>query len=256
MNNYFYKIWLPFHAIFIASTLLVFINAIEINWVILCVSWFLIGPVGIGIGFHRLFSHRQFKTWRPIEILLACLGTLAAYGPLLYWVTQHQYHHKHTDTDKDINDPKKGFWHSFLYWRLTKNAENFILLKDKNSLLIAKDKIFVWLSKYFISIIYLFALTSLLFGPSIFISMFVFPIFIEHFRINILNSLAHLNIPGSYKNFSHNDNSQNNFILGIITFGFGWHNNHHANPGELINTHKWWELDIEGQLAKLISKKS
>jgi fatty-acid desaturase len=67
--------------------------------------------------------------------------------------------------------------------------------------------------------------------------------------------MSHLNIPLSYRNFETKDNSHNNIIIGWLSFGFGWHNNHHHDQRELVNTHHWWEIDIEGQIAKLISKR-
>jgi len=83
------------------------------------VAWFLIGPIGSGVGFHKLFSHRQFQTWKPLEYLIAVLGTLACYAPLLLWVSQHQHHHRITDTDDDISSPTRhGFLESFVWWRL------------------------------------------------------------------------------------------------------------------------------------------
>lgn len=254
MNQYFYKVFIPLTIAIIITMFAWFFNQVQINWLLVLLVWFLIGPLGIGVGFHRLFSHRQFETYRPIEIVLAILGTLAAYGPILYWVSEHQHHHKHADSDKDINNPSKGFWHSFLYWRFKTEAEKCILIKDKNTIQAAKDPILVYLSKNFIGIIYLFAAITLLLGFNVFASVFVLPIFIEHLRINILNSVAHIKLPGSYRNFNSNDNSYNNILLGYITLGFGWHNNHHNNPGELVNQHHWYEVDIEGLLAKSISK--
>lgn len=255
LNSYFYQVYLPIQVITILSLLAVFYGYATINWLLVFVSWFLIGPVGIGVGFHRLFSHRQFKTWRPVEIILAVLGTLSTYGPLMYWVSEHQHHHKHVDTDKDINNPKFGFWHSFLYWRFTTDAQNYVLMKDRNVILAAHDPILRWLNRNFVSIVYLFMLMSFASGPSIFVSVFVLPILIEQLRINILNSIAHIKVPGSYQNFTDKDSSYNHVLLGYLTFGFGWHNNHHYNPRELVNSHRWYEIDIEGLIGKLLTKR-
>jgi stearoyl-CoA desaturase (delta-9 desaturase) len=70
----------------------------------------------------------------------------------------------------------------------------------------------------------------------------------------MVNSLCHLNIIGSYRNHQTQDQSYNNIILGIVTLGFGWHNNHHNDAGRLILTEKWWELDLEGYAGLVLSK--
>jgi stearoyl-CoA desaturase (delta-9 desaturase) len=84
--------------------------------------------------------------------------------------------------------------------------------------------------------------------------MFILPAFIEHARINAISSLSHMKLPLSYRNFDTPDDSYNNIVIGILSFGFGWHNNHHNNQRELINSHRWYEVDLEGLFARLISK--
>lgn len=256
LNNYFYKVYLPVQVLSLVGLTLLMFGYGTVNWLQVFIVWFLIGPVGIGVGFHKLFSHRQFSTYRPIEILLATLGTLSTYGPIIYWISEHQHHHKFADTEKDINNPSKGFWHSFFYWRFTLDAEHAILIKDRGVLIAIHDPVINFLNKHFNLIVYTFAIVTLLSGLDNFLSIFVLPILIEQLRLNLLNSVAHLKLLGSYQNFAGKDNSYNNIILGYITFGFGWHNNHHNNPRELINQHNWYEVDIEGCIGKLISKKS
>ena len=73
MNWYFYKIWLPLHLLIIVTFGGILFDYVHINWWLAIPAWVLVGPIGIGVGFHRLFSHRQFKTWRPVEIILAIL---------------------------------------------------------------------------------------------------------------------------------------------------------------------------------------
>jgi stearoyl-CoA desaturase (delta-9 desaturase) len=254
LNWYFWKIYLPIQLIsIIAIAFALYSNTIIYWWTVLII-WFLIGPLGVGVGFHRLFSHRQFKTYRPLEYILALLGTLSTYGPVLYWVAEHQHHHKHVDTEHDINNPKHGFWHSFLYWRFTKKSLDAVLIKNRCSIIAMNDKMLLWMSNYFALIVYTYLVVSLLFGLPIFISVFVLPVFIEQIRLNVLNSIVHMKIPGSYQNFPNEDSSYNNILIGYLTFGFGWHNNHHHNPRELVNSHRWYEIDIEGLIGKLLSK--
>lgn len=255
MNVYFYKVWLPLHLIFFLSIPVIFLNTIEINWLIVFCSWILIGPVGLGVGFHRLFSHRQFETYRPIEIALAILGTLSCYSPILFWIGQHQTHHKKADSLDDIQTPKHGFIESFLMWRLREGIEKEINPRDYCTRQIMKDNLLMKIGNNTISIIYVWAIFLLLISPSAFFSVLIIPAIIESFRINLINYYGHK--PGifSYRNFNTEDASYNNLLLGLFGFGVGWHNNHHANPQELINKKNWWEIDLEGFIGKLLSKK-
>lgn len=255
-NWYFYRIYLPTQLMTIAALTAVFLGYAEISWLTVFVVWFLVGPVGVGVGYHRLFSHRQFKTYRAVEYVLALLGTLAAYTPLMYWIAEHQHHHRTVDTPADINNPKHGFWHSFLYWRFLEEALKSIYVKDRCNIIAANDPMIRWVSKYFTHIVYAFGFICLCFGLDTFVNVFILPLFIEQIRINILNSISHINIPGSYQNFKGEDSSYNHVILGYLTMGFGWHNNHHSKPRELVNTHRWWEVDVEGIIGKLLTKKS
>lgn len=255
MNWYFYKLWLPLQLLTVASLILIFTSVVELNWILILVSWFLIGPIGIGIGYHKLFSHRQFRTYKIVEYTLAILGSLSAYAPLLFWASQHQYHHKVADTDKDPSSPKiYGFWESFLWWRFRESILKKIDLRNYCIKIILKDKFLMFISKHFLKIIWVYMLILIAIDINLFVNLFIVPITLEHLRINLISSAAHLNIPLSYKNFESTDNAYNNIIIGLLSFGFGWHNNHHNNPRELVNSHRWWEIDIEGIVAKLISK--
>ncbi|MEY4333963.1 MAG: delta 9 acyl-lipid fatty acid desaturase, partial [Bacteroidota bacterium] len=131
MNWYFYRVWIPLQILTVVSFLAIILGHIEVNWFLVFISWFLIGPIGTGVGYHRLFSHRQFETWKPVEYLIALLGTLAAYAPVLFWASQHQYHHRVADTDKDPSSPTKfGFWESFLWWRMRQSVLKKIDLRN------------------------------------------------------------------------------------------------------------------------------
>jgi len=254
MNWYFYRVWIPLQLATVISFALILTGVVEVNWWLVIGSFLLMGPIGIGVGFHRLFSHRQFETYKPIEYTLALLGTLSAYAPVLFWASQHIFHHSHSDKDNDPSTPKLGFWESFLFWRLRESTLTKIHVKNYPSLRIMRDPVLMFLSKHFQYIVLLYAIVLLILGPTYFISMFILPAFIEHARINAISSLSHMKLPLSYRNFDTPDDSYNNIVIGILSFGFGWHNNHHNNQRELINSHRWYEVDLEGLFARLISK--
>ena len=257
MNWYFYKIWIPLQVATLVSFLAIILGYVDLNFWIIFVSWFLIGPVGIGVGFHRLFSHRQFQTWKPVEYTLAILGTLTAYAPVSFWPAAHSYHHEHNEEPGDPSSPTQyGFWESFLWWRLREGTIKKVNLRNYCMRVLFRDEFLMYISKHFVKIIYIYAALLLLAGPFWFVNLFIVPAFIEHIRINLLSSACHMKLPFSYKNFETKDDAHNNIFLGYLTFGFGWHNNHHYNERELVNSHRWWELDVEGLIGKLLSKKS
>ena len=250
LNWYFYKVWAP---ITILTLILIFTQVI--NWWIVLLGWVILGPIATGVGLHRLFGHRSFETNIYIERFLGYLATLSAYSPILFWVAQHQYHHKHSDTEKDPTSPKeRGFWYSFLYWRFLKEnlqKADFLNFCSKRMF---RDKKLMWLNENFTKIIWFHVILLCIISPSLLLSLYLLPILIESTRINLLNSFSHVdNMPLSYRNYDTNDKSYNNLIFGYLSLGFGWHNNHHHNPGKNIVHDRWWEIDIEGYMAWLIS---
>lgn len=257
MNWYFFKVFIPINIFFALGLFLAYFNIIDVNFFVLITAWIFMGPIGIGVGFHRLFSHRQFETYRPIEILLALLGTLSAYAPLLFWASNHRYHHKHSDTDLDPSSPEKfGFWESFLFYRLRTSALQKIDIDNYCSRRIIKDPVLRLINKNFVGINFFFGALLLLVSPGLFFNAYIFPLCLEHFRINVVSSLSHLPLPLNYKNHPTADNSFNNIILGYLSFGFAWHNNHHHDE-RAVNLHqKWWEFDIEGTIAQALTKKT
>jgi len=256
MNWYFYRVWIPLQILTLISFLGIAFNYIDVNWYAVAIAWFLIGPVGTGVGYHRLFSHRQFETWKPVEYTLALLGTWAAYAPVLFWASQHQYHHKIADTDVDPSSPKiHGFWESFLWWRMRQSVLKKIDLRSIPTKMMLRDPVLLFFSKHFTKIIYVTVVVLACVDITMLVSLFVIPAFIEHMRVNLVSSASHLKIPFSYKNFVSADDGQNNILMGYLTMGFGWHNNHHALPRKLINQERWWEVDIEGIVAWALIKR-
>jgi stearoyl-CoA desaturase (delta-9 desaturase) len=211
---------------------------------------------GSSIGLHRLFSHRQFETYRPIELLLAFVGTLTTYGPLLFWASSHQCHHKFTDTDKDPTSPSRGFWHSVLTWNLKKDCEKEIVLKSYPCIVIMRDTTLMWITKNFFLINYVFLILLIVIaGYEIAIGGYVLATLLERIRIGFfVNYLLHTSVIGSYK-VSDSSNSINLVWLYPLTSGFSLHDKHHETPKNLSEKTRWFEIDLEYYICKLITKK-
>lgn len=256
MNWYFYRFWIPLQVLLVTGIILALTGAATINWIIVAGVFFLMGPVGIGVGFHRLFSHRSFETWPIVEKTLALFGTLSAYAPILFWCTNHHFHHRHADYPEDPSSPWcHGLWESFFTYRMRSSVLKKIDLKNKAARRIIRDPFLMFLSKRFEYIIWGYAVLLFLVGGwSLLLSAFLIPSALEHLRTNIVSCFSHINFPTSYRNHSTDDTSQNNIILGYLTFGFAWHNNHHHDETKASCHEKWWEIDVEGMICKLLTK--
>lgn len=237
--------------------LYLFTDTVHANWPAALGIWFLIGPVGIGVGFHRLFSHRQFQTHRITEHLLAVLGSMAGYSPLGFWCNSHIFHHKNSDTTEDISSPAiYGFLESFLLWRLRLRALEKLDTINYCSRLIYKDKFLKLVIQHFFKIFWIYGLITLILGPDSLLSLFIIPVQLEHLRLNLISSFSHIKLPMSYRNYPYTpDKSYNNALFAYLTMGFGWHNNHHNDEKKFDLHDKWWEIDIEGIICKILSKK-
>lgn len=225
------------------------------SWWIL--FFWIIFAIGNGTVGHRYFSHENFRVSAFTHWLLAIWCTISSYSPPIYWQVQHRHHHRHTDSNDDIHAPGNGIFMSFIGWTFSKSRIDSIF-KDKaciyNQIRGQKDTAIRMASEYFISINLIFLLCLLLIDWTLALSAAVASL-LEHLRLGLVNSLCHIQkIPGNYRNHETTDGSQNNLLLGWIGLGFGWHNNHHHDPKKLVLTEKWWEIDLEGQIGRLLSK--
>jgi fatty-acid desaturase len=219
------------------------------------IMFYLVGMVGITFGFHRLLSHKGFKTSSFIENLAAFLGTLACQGGPISWIGQHRVHHAFSDQAEDPHDINKGFWHSHIGFIFNRRED----LNNFNELVhycpdIAKRKFMVFLDKYMIPVQFavgfsLFALGGVIGTAHGFdwynaISFIVWGIFVRlvvGYHVTwLVNSATHK--WGSKPNVT-TDLSCNNWWVGILAFGEGWHNNHHAQPRVARHGWYWWQFD-------------
>ncbi|GEN12233.1 stearoyl-CoA desaturase (delta-9 desaturase) [Myxococcus fulvus] len=220
------------------------------------VMWALTG-FSISIGFHRLFTHRAFKTSAPVRVLLTVFGCMAARSSMITWTSQHRRHHELADHEGDVHSPNlfgqtwrlrlKGLWYSHFSWMLKHEYPNVVhyvpdLLADK-AIMKADRGYLRWavLGLVLPGVIagaltqsWLGALTGFLWGG-------VVRQFVVAQQVSALNSLTHM---FGTRMFKMKDNhSHNNALFGLITWGEGWHNNHHAFPDSANFGFRWYQLD-------------
>lgn len=221
--------------------------------VALLLHW-LFGSIGICLGYHRLLTHRSFQVPKPLEYVIAIIGALALQGSPIFWVAGHRIHHLHTeDFDKDPYSARRGFWWSHMLWLFYKRPEFF----DYNSYRkfapdLDRDPFYRWLDRSFLWLqIPLGVLLYLLGGWSFVIyGMFVRAVLLWH-STWLINSATHIT---GYRSHYCKDNSRNLWWAALLTYGEGWHNNHHAYPNVAKAGWKWWEIDMTWWAILLLKK--
>jgi stearoyl-CoA desaturase (delta-9 desaturase) len=232
-----------FMVIFHAIAVLALFN---FSWSALWVAiflWWVAGSLGIGIGYHRLLTHRGFKTPKWVEYFLTLCGTLALEGGPIAWVATHRIHHMYTERDGDPHSPRDGIWWSHMGWIL----EGHSLHRDINVTLrhaadLAKDGFHLWLSRWhFITQIVLGAILFALGGWQFVLwGVFLRVVFSWH-ATWFVNSAAHV---WGGRRFETRDDSRNNWWVALMAHGEGWHNNHHAHPSSARHGLAWYEIDV------------
>ena len=207
------------------------------------VLWWVAGSLGIGMGFHRLLTHRGFRTPKAVEYFLTICGLLALEGGSINWVVTHRIHHAFTDAKGDPHSPRDGAWWSHVGWILTGTAQQHPrTTMERYAPDLMKDPIQIWLNRlYFIPVI-ICGLLLLVFGGW---SMMVWGVFVRvTFGLHstwLVNSATHM---WGRRRFETEDDSTNNWFVALLTFGEGWHNNHHAHPRSARHGVRWYEIDV------------
>ncbi|XHU96436.1 MAG: acyl-CoA desaturase [cyanobacterium endosymbiont of Rhopalodia gibba] len=213
------------------------------SWGAVGVTFFLYwvtGALGITLGFHRMVTHSSFQAPKWLEYTLVFCGTLACQGGPIRWVGLHRLHHKYSDTEKDPHDSNLGFWWSHMGWMLHEiTADNEVPRHTQD---IAEEPFYQFCQKYMILIqMALGVLLYFLGGWSFVIwGIFVRLVIVFHFTW-FVNSATH---KFGYQSHESNDHSKNCWWVALLTFGEGWHNNHHAYQYSARHGLAWWEIDI------------
>ena len=221
-------------------------------FVALALHWMAVG-FGISLGYHRLHTHRGYKTSKAFEYFLAVCGTLTLEGGPIFWVATHRIHHKFVETEKDPHSTRPGFYWAHLGWILrgTANDHDEATLKKYVPDLM-KDKFHTTLAKYYYVV--LIASGFILFAiggwSMVLWGVFARVVFGWH-STWLVNSATHY---WGNRRFETKDDSTNNVWIALLTFGEGWHNNHHAQPASARHGLKWYEFDMNWLTIQLFEK--
>lgn len=233
--------WVPFAAI--AALHLACIAApFYVSWSAIGVAllfWWVAGGLGICLCYHRLLTHRSFRTPKIVEYLLTACGCLNLQGGPIKWVGTHRIHHKESDTHLDPHSPKHGFDWAHMLWCVVKDPHGRDLRRFAPDL--SRDRVMLLMDRYFwVPQVVLAAALYFVGGlPWLIWGVAVRTVFTYH-ATWFVNSASHT---WGYRNFATREESRNLWWVSLLSFGEGWHNNHHAFPRSAAHGLRRFEID-------------
>ncbi len=251
---------LPFIGLHLACLGVFFVG---VSWVavVVCLASYLLRMFAITAFYHRYFSHRTFKTSRPLQFFFALIGASATQRGPLWWAAHHRHHHKVSDRPEDPHSPRHGFLWSHMGWFLSRKHFETDLKQIPD---LAKYPELRWLDRHDLAVPVAYA--AALFGLGALFEWlapglgtnawqllvwgyFISTVALIHATLTI-NSLSHV---WGKRRYNTRDDSRNNWFLALITLGEGWHNNHHHYPGSARQGFYWWEVDVSYYVLRAMS---
>jgi fatty-acid desaturase len=257
-----------FHVLAVLAFLPAFFSG---TGVVLCLlGVYVFGTLGINLGYHRLLTHRGFRCPKWLEHTLVLLGVCTAQQSPAFWVGMHRRHHQFADDEPDPHSPGAGFWWAHMGWFFVERAgEERVLITTRYAEEVLRDPLYAWLERrgwhlvVLLSLVFFFAggsAAGLLagksagesakFGMSIVLWAGCVRTVITWHITWAVNSVTHSR---GYRNYETRDHSHNHLLLGYLSNGEGWHNNHHADPRSAKHGHRWWELDVAYLTIRLLA---
>ncbi|KAL8226139.1 hypothetical protein R6Q57_018696 [Mikania cordata] len=225
-------------------------GAVLVAIVLSCVT-----GIGVTLGYHRLLTHRSFKLPKWLEYCFTYCGSHAGQRDPIFWVSVHKNHHKYTDQERDPHSPHEGFWFSHIGWfhyneyLSVKCGEPEIGVYSNVPELKAQPFYRFLHDTYVWHIIGLGVLLYLAGGyPYLAWGMGVRTVLVNHVTF-VVGSVCHL---WGGRPYNTPDTSTNNGIMALLTFGEGWHNNHHAIPKSARHGFEWWQPDVTYGVIKFL----
>ena len=221
-------------------------RAIRLSDLVLLVTMYTFTALGMTVGFHRLLTHRSFRAHPTVKLVLLILGCMAVEAPPIEWVATHVKHHALSDREGDPHSPMEGLFHSHLGW----------LFKDRFAdpqqycRHLLKDPITVFVNRTFLLWVALSLLIPFVIGGwTGFLWGALARIFLGHHATFSVNSICHV---FGKREFETIDRSHNEWVVGLLAFGEGWHNNHHAFPRSAFHGLHWWQIDLSGYVIWIL----
>lgn len=206
------------------------------------------GGLGITLGFHRLVTHRSFQAPKWLEYFLVFCGSLACQGGPIEWIGLHRHHHAYSDQAPDHHNSGKGFWWSHMGWMFYEVPAKREL--DRFTKDISGDPVYQFFEKYFLLVQTLLAVVLYAIGGWSFVVWGIFlRLALVYHCTWFVNSATH---KFGYRSHEAGDHSTNCWWVALLTYGEGWHNNHHAFQYSARHGLKWWEFDMTWMTIRLL----
>ncbi len=228
-------------------------------WVFLATT--VIQVFGVTTGYHRLLAHRSFKTSRGMQFGFALCGVLAGQNGPLWWVGHHRHHHMHADREGDLHSPRAGLFWSHMGWLFSPRC---VRVRDERVPDLLQLPELRLLERYYYVVSIAYALLLFLLGEA-------WRAFDPGAGTNglqlvvwgaVLSTVCTYHVVWSANSFCHRfgtrrfptaDDSRNNVIVSLLTLGDGWHNNHHYCPYSARHGFRWWEIDVNYAILRILS---
>ncbi len=224
------------------------------NFTAAAIMYFITGCLGITLTYHRLLAHRSFAVPKWLERVLTTCGVLAMEGSPTKWCAQHRMHHSHPDTEMDPHNSRRGFFYCHIGWTFGNRQEFDDSNKQRRFARdIHNDPYYLWLDTIAGQFLPQVLLAIVLYGIGgigmVLWGVCLRMVFVYH-ATWCVNSATHF---FGYRNYEIDDLSRNTWWVALITFGEGWHNNHHAYQQVAEAGHKWWEVDVTMMVIRLLN---
>ena len=253
---------------FVAAVVLLWNELVDWSDLAVLAIMYVLTGYGVTLGFHRLLTHRSFATFKPVEYVLAGLGSMAVQGPVMTWVADHRKHHAHTDQEGDPHSPHghggglkgalAGLYHAHMGWLFDRagmaSPQRYAkdLYEDRGMRAIDRGFLAFVLAGFVLPFLLGWAiggtladgLTGALWGGAV-------RIFLLHHVTWSINSVCHF---FGTRRFAVDDHSTNVFWLSLLSFGESWHHNHHAFPRSAVHGLKRWELDPTAWMIRAMQR--
>lgn len=209
--------------------------------------------LGISLGYHRLHTHRSYKAPKLLEYFFAICGSLTLEGGPITWVATHRIHHQKSDHDGDPHSPRDGMWWAHVGWILFgESLDRLTGIVSKYAPDLGKDRFYVLLNKYhWVPLTILGGVLLAIGGWPMFLWGICVRVVFGLHATWLVNSATHM---WGGRRFATRDDSRNNWWVALLTFGEGWHNNHHAHPTSARHGLAWYEFDPSWITLKILRR--
>jgi stearoyl-CoA desaturase (delta-9 desaturase) len=244
---------------------------VAFHWVdvVLLVTLYTVCAFGTTIGFHRYFTHKGFEAGTGVKIALGILGCMTMQGPLTQWVTDHRKHHALSDKPGDPHSPHagyednawgtaKGFVHAHVGWLFENMGMEQGMVYGKD---LYDDPVIRWIDRLFV------VWVALTFGIPFAVGYAVggtwqagveglvwgglLRVFLYQHATFSVNSICHM---FGRKEYRSRDEARNNWLVALLVFGEGWHNNHHAFPASARHGLSRAQVDVSWWVIRGLEK--